>query len=408
MKQEIVIPRREKLLDSLKEFDSVILFAEREAKLEKYKQDNNFLYLTGLEIPNAIYFGLKTGNGNRECLFIQRNDPDRIVWEGKKMEKDEAAEISGIRNVMYLDEFECFLSDYCPVIYRIYSNIGQQVLNAPLSYAMFRLQPVRERYPQIAIQCITEVMMPLRKVKSDWEVVQLQRAIDITGKGIIDILESAQAGMMEYELEAILFYRIQRSGLKSWGFAPIIASGINATTLHYEKNECQIGPNDLVLMDVGASYMNYSADISRTFPISGTFTERQKQVYSAVLRVQKEIIMMIAPGVKLSNLQMKTRDLIAHELIELGLIEEAKDVTKYYMHGVSHFLGMDTHDVGGREAVLEPGNVITVEPGIYIPEEVIGVRIEDDVLVTQAGYCVLSQNIPKEIDELEEIMKAKQ
>ncbi|HQB98035.1 MAG TPA: M24 family metallopeptidase, partial [Candidatus Cloacimonadota bacterium] len=245
-------------------------------------------------------------------------------------------------------------------------------------------------------------------IKSEWEIMQLQKAIDVTGKGILDIWENAQAGMMEYELEAMLFYRIQRSGLKHWGFAPIIASGINAATLHYEKNDCQIGTNDLVLMDVGASYMNYSADISRTFPISGVFSERQKDVYSAVLRVQKEIISMIHPGVSLMDLQKRTRELIAQELIELKLITEASEVGKYYMHGVSHFLGMDTHDVGGRTAILEPGNVITVEPGIYIPEERIGVRIEDDVLVTEEGYCVLSQNIPKEISEIEEILKARQ
>ncbi|HCX59691.1 MAG TPA: Xaa-Pro aminopeptidase, partial [Candidatus Cloacimonas sp.] len=196
MKQEIVIPRREKLLNSLKELDAVILFAEREAKLEKFKQDNNFLYLTGLNAPNAIYFGFKSGNGNREYLFIQRNDPERVVWEGKKLEVEEARERSGINNVIYLDEFEAMLSMFCPMINRIYSNIGQQELNAPISYAMFRLQPVRERYPQIAIQCVTEVISPLRKVKDDWEIMQLQRAIDVTGKGIIDILETAGAGMM--------------------------------------------------------------------------------------------------------------------------------------------------------------------------------------------------------------------
>jgi Xaa-Pro aminopeptidase len=407
MNQAITSPLREKLLNSLKEMDAVILFAALEAKLEKYKQDNNFLYLTGLNTPNAIYFGFKGSRGNSEFLFIQRGDPEREVWEGKKMTAEEAKAQSGIGNVAYLDEFESLLSSYCPSINRIYSNIGNQTLNAPLSYAMFRLLPVRERYPQISIQCVTEVITPLRKVKSDWEIMQLQRAIDVTGKGIMDIWETAEAGMMEYELEAMLFYRIQKSGLKHWGFAPIVAAGINAATLHYEKNECQISAGDLVLLDVGASYMNYSADISRTFPISGTFSQRQAQVYSAVLKVQKEIISMIRPGVLLQHMQTKTRELIADELIALGLIQDSAEVTKYYMHGVSHFLGMDTHDVGGRDAVLEVGNVITVEPGIYIPEERLGVRIEDDVLVTQEGYCVLSQNIPKEISEIEEILKAR-
>jgi Xaa-Pro aminopeptidase len=273
---------------------------------------------------------------------------------------------------------------------------------------MFRLLPVRQRYPQIAIQCVTEIMTPLRKVKSDWEIQQMQRAIDVTGKGIIDIMQSAQPGMMEYELEATLFYRMQRSGLKHWGFAPIIAAGINAATLHYEKNECQIAAGDLVLMDVGADNNNYSADITRCFPISGTFSERQTQIYSAVLRVEKEIISMVKPGVELMTLQTKTRELIANELITLGLISDPSEVTKYYMHGVSHFLGMDTHDLGGRSATLEVGNVITVEPGIYIPEERLGVRIEDDVLVTEEGYCVLSQNIPKEIAEIEDILKSRQ
>jgi len=408
MKPEIVSPRREKLFNSLNDQDAVILFAALEAKLQKYNQDNNFLYLTGLNTPNAIYFGYKGSKANVEYLFIQRSDPEREVWEGKKMSVEEAKEQSGISNVVYLDDFDNLLTNFCPAIIRIFSNIGQQVINAPLSYAMFRLQPVRERYPQIKIHCITEMIAPLRKVKSEWEIMQLQKAIDVTGKGILDILEHAEAGMMEYELEAMLFYRIQKSGLKHWGFAPIIASGINAATLHYEKNECQIGHNDLVLMDVGASYMNYSADISRTFPISGTFSERQREVYAAVLRVQKEIIDMIRPGVGLMDLQTKTRELLTTELIAMKLIEDATELSKYYMHGVSHFLGMDTHDLGGRDAVLEAGNVITVEPGIYIPEERLGVRIEDDVLVTEEGYCVLSQNIPKEISEIEEIFKARQ
>lgn len=407
MKPEIVSPRREKLLSSLNDQDAVILFAALEAKLEKFKQENNFLYLTGLSIPNAIYLGYKSSKGNMEYLFIQRSDPEREVWEGKKLSIEEAKEQSGISRVLYLDEFDNMLTAYAPAINRIFTNIGHQALDAPLSYAMFRLQPVRERYPQIAILCITQIITPLRKIKSEWEIMQLQKAIDVTGKGIMDIWENAKPGMMEYELEAMLFYRIQRSGLKHWGFAPIIATGINAATLHYEKNECQIASNDLVLMDVGASNMNYSADISRTFPISGTFSRRQADVYNAVLRVQKHIISMIRPGRTLGELQSKTRELIAKELIQLGLIEDASQLMKYYMHGVSHFLGMDTHDLGGRESMLEPGNVITVEPGIYIPEESIGVRIEDDVLVTKEGYCVLSQNIPKEISELEDILKAR-
>ncbi len=406
MNQEICKPRRTALFEAMQTNDAVILFAARQGKLEKFKQDNNFLYLTGLNIPHAIYLSFKGQNGNTEFLFIERSSPEREVWEGKKMSQEEATEISGISQVLFLEDFDPVLSQYCPMISRIHSNVGAQSLDMPLSYPLFRLIPVRERFPQIAIHCITALITPLRKVKSDWEIAQMQRAIDVTGKGIMDIWESSRPGMMEYELEAMLFYRIQRSGLKHWGFAPIIAAGANAATLHYEKNECQIEAGQLVLMDVGASNLNYSADISRCFPISGSFSERQKAVYSAVLRVNKEIISMIAPGVKLMDLHQKSRDLIGEELIALGLIDDKKDVSKYYMHGLGHFLGMDTHDLGGRDAILEVGNVITVEPGIYIPEESLGVRIEDDVVVTPEGYCVLSQNIPKEIEEIEEIIKA--
>lgn len=406
MNQDICKPRREALFELMKINDALILFAARQGQLEKFKQDNNFLYLTGLDIPHAIYLAFKGQNAISEFLFIEHSNPEREVWEGKKMGKNEAAEISGISRVLFLEDFYPILSQYCPLISHIYSNIGVQTLDMPLSYPMFRLIPVRERYPQIGIHCITELITPLRKVKSDWEIAQLQRAIDVTGKGIMDIWENARPGMMEYELEAMLFYRIQRSGLKHWGFAPIIAAGGNAATLHYEKNECQIDAGQLVLMDVGAASLNYSADITRCFPINGSFSERQKAVYNSVLHVNKEIISMIAPGVKLLDLHLKSHDLICEELIKLGLIKDKKDVNKYYMHSIGHFLGMDTHDLGGRDAVLEVGNVITVEPGIYIPEENLGVRIEDDVMVTSEGYCVLSQNIPKEIEEIEQIVKA--
>ena len=407
MNREITMPRREKLLASLKENEAIVLFAASVGKLEKFKQENNFLYLTGLNIPDAIYFALKTSKGNVEYIFIQRGIPEREVWEGKMMDLGTAAEISGIRAPKYLDEFEGILGSHCPMIEQIHANIGNLELSRPLSYAMFRLTSVRERYPQIRITDVSEVITPLRKIKSDWEIQQMQRAIDVTGKGIMDIWESAQVGMYEYELEAMLFYRIQKTGLKHWGFTPIIAAGENAATLHYDKNECQITSGQLVLMDVGADYMNYSADITRCFPISGTFSERQKQVYSAVLKTNKEIISMVAPGVELMDLHLKSREIIGKELVELGLLDNAMDVSKYYMHGLGHFLGMDTHDLGGRNAVLEPGNVITVEPGIYIPEEKLGVRIEDDVLVTEEGYCVLSQNIPKEISEIEEILRTR-
>jgi len=406
MNAEITIPRREMLTNALADKEAIVLFAAGEANLEKFMQDNNFLYVTGLQIPEAIYFAYKSGIVPTEYLFIQRNDPAKEVWDGRKMSAEEAKELSGIDRIAYIDEFAAVLSMYCPVIGKIWANIGSQVIDRPLSTQLFKLSPIKERFPNIVIESITSLVTPLRKIKSDWELMQLQRAIDITGKAIMDVLENAESSMMEYELEAMMFYRMQRMGVKQWGFSPIVGSGINAATLHYKSNECRIENGEVVLMDVGASYLNYSADITRCFPINGSFSERQKQIYSLVLDVQKKVIEMIKPGLEMAELNKTARDLLAAAMVEIGLIEHPDDVMKYYMHSVTHFLGMDTHDVGGRNAILEVGNVITVEPGIYIPEEKLGVRIEDDVLVTESGYCVLSQNIPKEVSELEEIRKA--
>lgn len=395
--------RRESLGASLQNGEACILFANQAQNLRKFSQDNNFLYLTGLNIPNAILLLIKNGDIVQETLFIERGIPEREVWDGKKMTKDEAQEISGINGVLYLDEFDATLSMWCPMLNKVYANIGYVALDQPLNYALYKLEPIRTRYPQIQLVDITPLITPLRKVKDAWEIEQLQKAIDVTGEGILDIFKQARAQMYEYELEAMLFYRMQRSGLHHWGFAPIIASGINAATLHYGQNNCQIEQGQIVLMDVGAACNNYSADVTRCFPVSGRFSDRQRQIYQLVLDVQKEIIEMIKPGVTLMDLQIKTRELLAESALAIGMIKDLDKITKYYMHGVSHFLGMDTHDVGGRNAVLEVGNVITVEPGIYIPEENLGVRIEDDVLVTEEGHCVLSANIPKEISEIEEI-----
>ncbi len=405
MNPQITEPRRKQLADLLIDGDSVILFANMAANLEKFSQDNNFLYFTGLNYPDLIYVCSKSNGKFNDMLFIERSDPEREVWDGKKLNAEEAKEISGIERINYKDMFYSVLSVICPMAKRIYSNLGNVQLDRPMSYPMYMLEPLRQRYPQIHLDQINNLIYPIRKIKSDWEIMQIQKAIDITGKGIMDIMESATAGMMEYELEAMLFYRMQRSGVKKWGFAPIIATGVNAATLHYGNNNCMINPGDAVLLDVGASYNNYSADISRTFPIAEKFSSRQNEIYNLVLEVQKKSIEMVKPGVNLADLNNESRALLADALVQIKLIETPEEVTKYYMHGIGHFLGMDTHDVGGREANLEVGSVLTIEPGVYIPEEKLGIRIEDDILVTESGYCVLSQNIPKEVSELEDIRK---
>lgn len=405
MTAEITAPRRERLAALLSDGEYVIVFANAQCKLQKFRQDKNFLYLTGLNHPELIYVAGKYGSRFNDMLFIERSDPERIVWEGEKLDAKEATRISGIKQVRYLDEFYPTLSGMCPLMQVIHANLGFAGLNQPPTLAMHMLQPIRDRQPQIQIKQLNDLIAPLRKIKDNWEVKQLQKAIDITGQGIEDIVSSAAAGMMEYELEATLFYRMQVNGLQAWGFAPIIAAGINAATLHYEKNNCRIGDNELVLMDVGADCNGYSADVTRCFPIGKKFTARQKQIYSLVLDVQKKVIAAVKPGVKLSELNDITKKGLAQGLIALNLIDSEDQVGRYYMHSVSHFLGLDTHDLGGREAVLEEGNVITVEPGLYLPEENLGVRIEDDVLVTKTGHKVLSAKIPKEIKDIEKLRR---
>lgn len=405
MTAEITAPRRERLAALLSDGEYVIVFANAQGKLQKFKQDKNFLYLSGLNHPELIYVAGKYGSRFNDMLFIERSDPERIVWEGEKLDAKEATRISGIKQVRYLDEFYPTLSGMCPLMQVIHANLGFAGLNQPPTLAMHMLQPIRDRQPQIQIKQLNDLIAPLRKIKDNWEVKQLQKAIDITGQGIEDIVSSATAGMMEYELEATLFYRMQVNGLQAWGFAPIIAAGINAATLHYEKNNCRIGDNELVLMDVGADCNGYSADVTRCFPIGKKFTARQKQIYSLVLDVQKKVIAAVKPGVKLSELNDITKKGLAQGLIALNLIDSEDQVGRYYMHSVSHFLGLDTHDLGGREAVLEEGNVITVEPGLYLPEENLGVRIEDDVLVTKTGHKVLSAKIPKEIKDIEKLRR---
>jgi Xaa-Pro aminopeptidase len=405
MKIEIVKKRREKLSEEIKNNELVIIFAATEScETEPFYQDNNFLYFTGLNIPKAIFTINKVKEKSVETLFIERGIPEREVWDGKKMTTKEAFKFSGIKNVKFLDEFDLNIFSLLFGAEKCYVNYNFKLLDSPLDRKLEFIKKVRERFPKIIFENAIEVIRPLRAIKSSWEIKQLQKAIEITNNGILSIFKNTKTGMYEYEAEAFLRYEMYRNGLKRFGFQPIVAGGKNATILHYISNVCKIKKGDLLLLDVGVSYNNYSADISRTYPISGKFNKRQKDVYQAVLNIQKEIIAMIKPGVSMTELNKKTTDLIIAALKKLKLIKKDSEYKKYYMHSVSHHLGMDTHDIVPRDSVLKVGNVITVEPGIYIPEENIGVRIEDDVLVTKTGYRVLSKAIPKEIDELETIL----
>ena len=408
MKKEDFIERRKKLFAKMKDNELVILLSREESELYlRFNQDKNLFYLTGLEIPKTALVMYKNGKTEITMAFIERNIPERVVWYGEKMKKSEAMEISGIETIYYFDEINSILFNYLSSSEKVYVNYENAEPFSAKSNTLVFVNELRNNYPSLLFKQFDSIVASLRSVKDDSEIEELQKAIDITGAGIQRIMENVKPGMFEYQLESMLYDTMLTNGFRDWGFTPIVAQGGNAATLHYSANNTVIEENKLVLLDVGAASNNYSADISRTFPVSGKFTERQKAVYSSVLFVQKTIIDLVKPGISLKELNEKTVELISEELVKLGLITDKKDYRKYYMHSVSHHLGLDTHDLGSRTSVLEVGNVITVEPGIYIPEEEIGIRIEDDVLVTEAGHTVLSESIPKEIEDLENIILGK-
>jgi Xaa-Pro aminopeptidase len=410
MNAEVFSKRREKLIQHLNKNELVMIFANDPITGSgtgaiRFLQSSHFYYFTGLNIPSAVLVMGYVNEDPLDCIFVERNIPERIVWDGEKMYPEEVTAISGVKKVLFLDNFESTIAGYLYSTEKAFINIGLQEMNKPLSKTLHFVKKVRETLPHVCFKDVDNLIKPLRQIKDDFEVEAITKSIEITWAGIKSIWMNARAGMMEYELEAMLHYEMERRGCRNWGFIPIIGSGKNATTLHYIENNCRVNEGDLVLLDVGASFMNYSADITRTYPIDGKYTDRQKAVYQEVLSIQKEIIGMMKPGVAQTELNKRTRELMFESLKKLNLITEESEVSKYYMHGVGHHLGLDVHDIGARDSILQEGMVLTVEPGIYIPEEGIGVRIEDDVLITSNGNRVLSSFIPKEIEEIESFLE---
>jgi len=376
---------------------------------ENFEQDKNFFYFTGLEIPNAILVIHKSGAGKaKNYLFLEKTVEELIVWTGEKTSKTEAKNKTGVEKAFYLDEFERKLNGFANFTNKVYIDYQTSSLSSVLTPSLQLVNNIKEHYPNFDIKSPIKLLENIRTIKEEPEIENIKKAIAITYEGIKNILNHARPEIMEYELEAHFRFESLMRGKKALGFEPIVAGGVNSTILHYSENNCKIKDNSLVLLDLGAQHNLYSADISRTFPINGKFSERQKSVYEEVLKVQKEIINFAKPGLTLKDLQTKTIELIKNSLYKLDLINDKdcdKAFKKYYMHSVSHHLGLDTHDLASKTRELEPGNVITVEPGIYIKDEKIGVRIEDDILITKDGATVLSSIIPKEAEEIENLMK---
>ncbi len=372
-----------------------------------YEPDSGFFYLTGIEAPLSALLLHPGSQRSKQTLFIEKADPRIEQWTGRRMTADEAKARSGADSVGFIDQLEQALALALGAVEALYISYPAVALDAPLPAELQFVNRVRERFPHLRIVRADPLIAAQRAVKAPEELGLLREAVRITGAGLAAAMRAAGPGVHEFELQAIIerTYRDLRS--EDVGFRTIVASGANACTLHYEANDCPIADGALVLVDTGADYCHYTADITRTFPAGGTFSPRQREVYQKVLDAQQRTIALVRPGTTLAELNKRTREMLVEACKSIGLAKEKYE--EYYTHiphGVSHHLGLDAHDVIDlRDGPLAPGNVITVEPGLYIPAEGLGVRIEDDVLVTETGCEVLSKGIPKEVDEIEALMK---
>ncbi|WP_196001067.1 aminopeptidase P family protein [Clostridium sp. 1001271B_151109_B4] len=413
MNKNIYKFNRDNLLDKIKDNSIVILFAGKAIQKTgdqtyPFTPNRNFYYLTGIKEEDHILVMTKINGVKSSKLYIKNIDLEMEKWVGKSIRKEEAEELAAVDEVKFKSQFDGDIHGMITMKEEInlYLDLERMSANREGTISHRFANEITTKYPQVRINNVYSKIGELRLKKSQEEVDKIKKAIEITKSGIEKLMSEARVGMKEYELEAYFDFNCKVKGATGLAFTTIAAAGENATTLHYVDNNCELKENDLILFDLGAEYNCYNADISRTFPVNGKFTERQKEVYNAVLRVNEEIINLIKPGMKYKDVNEKATDLIAEECIKLGLIKDKSEVRKYYYHSIGHSLGMDTHDIETphRDIVFEPGVVFTVEPGIYIAEEEIGIRIEDDILVTEDGVINLSSDIIKSVEEIENFM----
>ena len=410
--------RRKNVFDQMKD-NSVAIFFSGVSKITSEDEyfpfvvNKNFYYLTNIKQEHSALMFVK-GIGERKVyLFIDPYSELKEKWTGKRLTVDNALAISDIKNIYTTDNFETMLSlalandnNQYGNIDCIYLDLGSPEQKLKEDFFMKDLYTkLKVEYMDKEIVDIYPIMRDLRMVKSNYEIDCLIKAIERTNNGISYLLGKLEPGMMEYELADKFEMYGRAHDRATLAFDTIIATGKNATCLHYPTQNDTIKEDDLILFDLGYNYEEYSADISRTFPVNGKFSGVQKIIYEAVLNCNKAVIAYAKPGLTLKDLQQYASDFLKKECVRLKLMDESEDIRNYYYHSVSHHLGLDTHDIADREKPLEKGNVITVEPGLYFAKYGIGVRIEDDVLITLDGAVVLSKNVAKEVYEIENLMK---
>lgn len=383
-----------------------------------FQQHRDIFYLSGADQEETILvlFPDALDKKHREVLFVRETNAHIAVWEGAKLTKEKAMEVSGIGTIYWLSDFDKVFFDLMTEANTIYLNTNEhyrQAVETQTREDRF-IKECKRKFPAHSVAKSNPILQQIRGVKESEEIDLIQKACNITEKGFRRVLDFVQPGVWEYEIEAELLHEFVRHRSKGFAYTPIIASGNNANVLHYIENNQQCKDGELILMDVAAEYANYSSDLTRTVPVNGRFNERQKSVYEAVLRVKKEATQMLVPGTIWAEYHKEVGKVMTSELLDLNLLDKAdvqnedKDwpaYKKYFMHGTSHHIGLDTHDYGELKTAMKANMVFTIEPGIYIPEEKMGVRLEDDVVIQENGKPFnLMRNIPIELEEIESLM----
>jgi Xaa-Pro aminopeptidase len=382
-----------------------------------FRQQSDFFYLTGIETENCtlLLFPTCPNLAYREILFIEPWDPVKAIWEGHMLTKQEAEEISGIKNIYTTDQFEAVLHECMTYAKNVYLNINEYVKFNPSneSIQLRFAKKLKEKYPLHEYCRAAPILESLRTQKSKQEIDLIKKACDITEKAFNRVLKTVKPKMYEFEVEAEISHEFTINNANGHGYHPIIGSGQNACVLHYNDNNSLMEEGDLLLMDFGAEYANYTADLSRTIPVNGKFTPRQRACYEAVLKVFKAAIPLYIIGNTIEKINETVWAMMEQEMIGLGLFTEeevskqsltAPLFRKYLMHGIAHHIGLDVHDVGSKYTPLKAGMILTCEPGLYIRDEKIGIRIENDILITEDGPVDLMAGIAVEVDEIEQLM----
>lgn len=383
-----------------------------------FQQDRNLYFLSGIDQDSSILllFPDAPKEKHREILFLTETNEHIAVWEGEKYTKEKAFEASGVKTVYWLKDLHKVLHEIMSQCDTVYINTNEHYrANVETETRETRFNKwLLEKYPAHQIAKSNPILQRLRSVKDPLEIEVMQQACNITEKGFRRVLDFVKPGVWEYEIEAEFMHEFLRNRSRGFSYTPIVASGQNANVLHYIENKMQCKEGELILLDVGAEYANYSSDMSRTIPVSGRFTKRQKEVYNAINKVKNLAQDMLVPGTFWEQYHVEVGKLMTSELLDLGLLDKA-DVQnedpdwpaykKYFMHGTSHHIGLDTHDYGILHEPMQANQVFTVEPGIYIPAEGFGIRLEDDLVIQEKGSPVnLMGNIPIEAEEIEDLM----